>query len=73
MSVILEVLMNRTTNELFNVIRVMPSTRKIDGNRSPDMMSKFKASYLRWMEELHLIAVDTLCNRISYLDAFFAR
>ncbi|KAG6965719.1 hypothetical protein JG688_00007067 [Phytophthora aleatoria] len=67
-SAIDEELMNRPTNELFEMIRANRPMYDTDGSRSSDMMHDLEASHLRRMEELNRIAVDHLGNRISNLD-----
>ncbi|ETP01380.1 hypothetical protein F441_21366 [Phytophthora nicotianae CJ01A1] len=67
-SAIDEELMNRPTNELFELIRANRPVYSTDGPRSSDMMHDLEASHLRRMEELNRIAVDHLGNRISNLD-----
>ncbi|KAF4130928.1 FYVE zinc finger domain-containing protein [Phytophthora infestans] len=67
-SAIDEELMNRPTNELFELIRANRPMYDTDGSRSSDVMHDLEASHLRRMEELNRIAVDHLGNRISNLD-----
>ncbi|KAG2897486.1 hypothetical protein PC114_g14666 [Phytophthora cactorum] len=67
-SAIDEELMNRPTNELFEMIRANRPMYDTDRSRSSDMMHDLEASHLRRMEELNRIAVDHLGNRISNLD-----
>eukprot|EP00644_Phytophthora_capsici_P002599 jgi/Phyca11/505177/fgenesh2_kg.PHYCAscaffold_11_\ len=67
-SAIDEDLMNRPTNELFEMIRANRPEYSTDGSRSSEMMHDLEASHLRRMEELNRIAVDHLGNRISNLD-----
>ncbi|KAL3665664.1 hypothetical protein V7S43_009097 [Phytophthora oleae] len=67
-SAIDEDLMNRPTNELYEMIRANRPGYSADGSRSSDMMHDLEANHLRRMEELNRIAVDHLGNRISNLD-----
>ncbi|CAH0521839.1 unnamed protein product [Peronospora belbahrii] len=68
MSAIDEELMNRPTNELFDMIRANRPIYNSDGSRSVEMMYDLEASHMRRMEELNCIAIDHLGNRISNLS-----
>ncbi|OWZ18995.1 Avirulence protein [Phytophthora megakarya] len=67
-SAIDEELMNRPTDELFDMIRANRPMFSGDGSRSSMGMHDLEASHMRRMDELNRIAVDHLGNRISNFD-----
>ncbi|KAE9337320.1 hypothetical protein PR003_g12068 [Phytophthora rubi] len=63
-----EDLMNRPTNELFEMVRANRAMHAGGASSSSASMLNLKASHMRRMDELNRIAVDHLGDRISNLD-----
>ncbi|KAE9264154.1 hypothetical protein PR003_g32897, partial [Phytophthora rubi] len=63
-----EDLMNRPTNELFEMVRANRAMHAGGASSSSASMLNLKASHVRRMDELNRIAVDHLGDRISNLD-----
>ncbi|GMF60264.1 unnamed protein product [Phytophthora fragariaefolia] len=62
-----EDLMNRPTNELFEMVRANRN-RPMAASQTSDKMNSLEMSHVRRMDELNRIAVDHLGDRISNLD-----